>query len=165
MDWGSVPASTEAFKSAMRHVPTGVTVITTVHDGHDAGFTANAFASISADPPMLLICVNRSASSHGLISASGIFCVSLLAREQRAIAEKFAGGEPKERFTGVEIERGTLGTAIIARSLAHFDCRLAEEHTAGTHTIFIGQVVACNSRPGEPLGYYDRTYRDFGLSA
>jgi len=149
----------------MRHVPTGVTVITTLHDGLDAGFTANAFASVSADPPMLLICVNRSASSHGLISASGVFCVSLLALEQQAIAEKFAGGDPKERFSGVALERGPLGTAIIAGSLAHFECRLAEEHSAGTHTIFIGEVVACDSRSGEPLGYYHRTYRDFGLSA
>ena len=149
----------------MRHVPTGVTVITTLHDGNDAGFTANAFASVSADPPMLLICVNRSASSHGLISASGVFCVNLLALEQQAIAEKFAGGDPKERFSGVALERGLLGTAIIAGSLAYFECRLAEEHTAGTHTIFIGEVVACDSRSGEPLGYYDRTYRNFGLSA
>jgi len=149
----------------MRHVPTGVTVITTLHDGLDAGFTANAFASVSADPPMLLICVNRSASSHGLISASGVFCVNLLALEQQAIAEKFAGGDPKERFSGVALERGLLGTAIIAGSLAYFECRLAEEHTAGTHTIFIGEVVACDSRSGEPLGYYDRTYRNFGLSA
>jgi len=149
----------------MRHVPTGVTVITTLHDGLDAGFTANAFASVSADPPMLLICVNRSASSHGLISASGVFCVSLLALEQQAIAEKFAGGDPKKRFSGVALERGPLGTAIIAGSLAHFECRLAEEHSAGTHTIFIGEVVACDSRSGEPLGYYHRTYRDFGLSA
>ena len=149
----------------MRHVPTGVTVITTVHDGVDAGFTANAFASVSADPPMLLICVNRTASSHALISASGIFCVNLLAREQQHIAEKFAGGEPKERFVGVALERGPLGTAIVAGSLAHFECRLAEEHSAGTHTIFIGKVVGCDSRSGEPLGYYDRTYRDFGLSS
>ena len=149
----------------MRHVPTGVTVITTLHDDNDAGFTANAFASVSADPPMLLICVNRSASSHGLISASGVFCVNLLALEQQAIAEKFAGGDPKERFSGVALERGLLGTAIIAGSLAYFECRLAEEHTAGTHTIFIGEVVACDSRSGEPLGYYHRTYRDFGLSA
>lgn len=149
----------------MRHVPTGVTVITTLHDGMDAGFTANAFASVSADPAMLLICVNRSASSHGLISASGVFCVSLLALEQRAIAEQFAGGDPKERFSGIALERGPLGTAIIAGALAHFECRLAEEHSAGTHTIFIGEVVDCDSRTGEPLGYYDRTYRDFGLSA
>ncbi len=150
----------------MRRFATGVTIITTRSaEGAIAGFTANAVASVSSEPPMLLICVNRSASSHPILSASGIFTVNILALEQRAVAERFASGEPSERFEGIAHEPGASGAPVITGSLAHFDCTLAEEYTAGTHTIFLGNVVACAARDGEPLGYYDRAYRDFHLGA
>src|ERR1700681_3480691 len=120
----SVPASTDDFREAMRRFATGVAIVTTSHEGRIHGFTANAFASVSADPPTVLICVNRRATAHPLISSSQRFCVNVLALDQRALAERFAGGEPRSRFDGVEYRIGPSGSPILAGTLAHLDCTL-----------------------------------------
>lgn len=148
----------------MRRFATGVTIVTTTSDGSAHGFTVNAFASVTAEPPTVLVCVNRTASAHPLISASGHFCVNILGVDQQALAERFAGGEPRERFAGIAHRRGVTGAPILDDVLAYVDCTVAEEITSGTHTIFIGSVVEAGERAGAPLGYYDRTYRDFHLS-
>ncbi len=158
-----MPASTDAFKAAMRRFATGVAVVTTVHEGRIHGFTANAFASVSAEPPTVLICVNLGATAHPLISASQRFCVNILALDQRGLAERFAGGEPRQRFEGVAYHLGPSGSPVLEGTLAHVDCTLAEELTASTHTIFLGAVLEVASREGAPLGYFDRAYRDFGI--
>jgi len=163
MESASVPVSSDAFKAAMRRFATGVAVVTTTHDDRIHGFTANAFASVTADPPTVLICVNRSARAHPLISASQRFCVNVLAFDQRSIAEKFAGGEPRSRFDGVGYHFGPSGSPILDGTLAYVDCALGEELTSGTHTIFLGTVLEAGDREGSPLGYYDRTYHDFGV--
>ena len=158
-----MPASTEQFKAAMRRFATGVAIVTTAHEGRIHGFTVNAFASVSAEPPTVLICVNRNATAHPLIAAAGRFCVNILAIEQRALAQRFAGGEPKQRFEGVAYRTGPTGSPILEGTLAHVDCLLGEELSASTHTIFLGTVVDAGSRDGVPLGYFDRDYRDFGI--
>jgi flavin reductase (DIM6/NTAB) family NADH-FMN oxidoreductase RutF len=149
----------------MRCFPTGVTIVTTAHRGTIHGFTVNAFASVSVAPPTVLICVNRDARAHPLISASQGFCANILALEQRELAERFAGGEPHSRFAGVEHRPGPSGSPILEGALAYLDCALAEELTASTHTIFLGTVLDAGHRAGQPLGYFDRAYRDFGLGA
>jgi flavin reductase (DIM6/NTAB) family NADH-FMN oxidoreductase RutF len=148
----------------MRRFATGVTIVTTALDERIHGFTVNAFASVTAEPPTVLICVNRSATAHPLISASQRFCANILAVEQRDVAERFSGGEPRERFAGVDYRIGTSGSPILAGVLAYFDCVVEEELTSGTHTIFLGHVVETGERDGAPLGYYDRAYRDFGIA-
>jgi flavin reductase (DIM6/NTAB) family NADH-FMN oxidoreductase RutF len=162
MESVSVLVSSDAFKAAMKRFATGVAVVTTTAESRIHGFTANAFASVSADPPTVLICVNRSARAHPLISASQRFCVNILALEQRALAEQFADGEPQTRFDGVAYRFGPSGSPILAGTLAYVDCTLGEELTAGTHTIFLGNVIEAGERDGAPLGYYDRRYRNFG---
>ncbi len=153
------------FRAAMRRYPTGVTIVTTVVDGALKGFTANAFSSVSADPPMVLICVNRSARTHPLISQAGRFCVNVLRLEQQTLAEKFSSQDHTSPFDGEAFRAGASGSPIFDGSLAYFDCELAEEHTAGTHTIFLGKVVECGaSETGEPLGYFDGAYRDFQMT-
>jgi flavin reductase (DIM6/NTAB) family NADH-FMN oxidoreductase RutF len=165
MGLASVPASIDDFRAAMRRFPTGVAIVTTAHEGHIHGFTANAFASVSADPPTVLVCVNRVATAHPLISSSQHFCVNILALEQRALAERFAGGEPRSRFENVPYRIGPSGSPILDGTLAHVDCTLAEELTAATHTIFLGTVLDVGWRDGAPLGYFNRAYRDFGVLA
>ena len=159
-----MPASTDGFLGAMRRFATGVAIVTTAHDGHVHGFTANAFASVSAEPPTVLICVNRSGSAHPLIASSQRFCVNILALEQRELAQRFAGGEPRSRFEGVAYRRGATGSPILEGTIAYLDCANEEELTASTHTIFIGRVVDAGWRDGAPLGYFDRAYRDFGIA-
>lgn len=164
MDSASVPASTEDFIAAMRRFATGVSIVTTADDGRIHGFTVNAFASVSVSPPTVLICVNRGATAHPLIARSQRFCVNILALEQRALAERFAGGEPRSRFDGVDYRIGPSGSPILEGTLAHVDCVLTEELTASTHTIFLGHVLDAGWRAGEPLGYFDRQYRDFAIA-
>ncbi len=149
----------------MRCFPTGVAVVTTAHDGRIHGFTVNAFASVSLEPPTVLICVNRIATAHPLIASSQRFCVNILALGQRALAERFAGGEPRSRFDGVPYRIGASGSPILDGTLAHVDCALAEELSAPTHTIFLGTVLDAGRRAGAPLGYFDRSYHDFGVRA
>lgn len=162
---GSVlaPVSSEVFRAVLRRFATGVAVVTTTHEDRIHGFTANAFASVSAEPPTVLICVNREARAHPLIAASQRFCVNILAADQQALAEQFASGEPQTRFDGVVYHLGPSGSPILAGTLAYLDCRLGEELTSGTHTIFLGNVIEAAERDGPPLGYYNRHYRNFGL--
>lgn len=160
-----MPVSIDLFKAAMRRFATGVTIVTVRHGDHVHGFTVNAFASVTADPPTVLVCVNRTARAHPLISEAGVFCVNILALEQQPLAEKFQGGDPHERFQGVAHRAGPTGSPIFDDVLAYVDCEVDEELTSGTHTIFIGRVVEAGERPGAPLGYYDRAYRNFAITS
>ncbi|MBV8152575.1 MAG: flavin reductase family protein [Candidatus Eremiobacteraeota bacterium] len=149
----------------MRRFPTGVTIVTTVHEGVPYGFTANAFTSVSIDPPTILICVNREASSHPIIAQSGIFCVNILSNDQVEIAQRFADKSARgDRFAGLPTHALLTGAPVIDGALAYVDCRLSEEHSAGTHTVFLGEVVASGAQSGAPLGYFNAGYRDFGVT-
>ncbi len=148
----------------MRRFATGVTIVTTVHHDRNHGFTANAFASVTSDPPTVLVCVNRGAASHEMIAQSAIFCVNILALEGQEIAQRFARSSVGDKFDGVPYRSGTTGAPILQDALAYFDCTLFEEHVAGTHTVFLGRVVEVGSHRGSPLGYFDGDYRDFGLT-
>ncbi len=150
------------FRAVMRRFPTGVTIVTTAYGGRPKGFTASAFTSVSAEPPMVLVCVNRQARSHPLISAAGKFCVNVLQLEQQTLAEDFALHGREDPFAAFPHRTAKTGAPVLDGALAFFDCELADEHTAGTHTIFIGRVLACAGTSGAPLGYFDGAYRDFG---
>jgi flavin reductase (DIM6/NTAB) family NADH-FMN oxidoreductase RutF len=153
--------SAEAFRAAMRRVPTGVAVVTTYLDGVPKGFTANAFASVSVEPPTILICVNARSRTHPLISQAGRFCVNVLRLEQEALAVRFATPGEADPFAGVPYRSEATGAPVFDEALAFFDCNLTEELSASTHTIFLGGVVACGARDGAPLGYFNGGYRDF----
>lgn len=147
----------------MRHFPTGVTVVTSVREGEPRGLTVSSFASVSVDPPLVLICINREARSYLYISESKIFCVNILAGDQGPLAQRFASKMRDNQFEGVAFETGMTGAAILSGVVAHLECQVAEEHHAGTHSVFIGRVVSCASRAGSPLGYYNGAFHDFGI--
>lgn len=152
-----------AYKGIMRHHPTGVTVVTSLRENEPRGMTLNAFSSVSADPPMLLICVNREARSYLYIASSRIFCVNLLSARQQDLAERFAGKIREAQFDDVAYETDVTGAPVLAGTIGHFDCEVAEEHHAGSHSIFVGRVVGCAARAGTPLGYFNGGYHDFGI--
>jgi flavin reductase (DIM6/NTAB) family NADH-FMN oxidoreductase RutF len=160
----SAPVSTDAFKAAMRRFATGVTIVTTRTGETIHGFTVNAFASVTAEPPTVLICVNKTARAHPIIAESGSFCVNILGLEQQHVAETFMTAQPHERFANVAHRAGPSGSPILDGVLAFVDCRVEQEITSGTHTIFIGTVLESGARDGAPLGYYDRGYRDFKIA-
>ncbi len=149
------------FRQAMRRFPTGVTIVTTLLDGKPKGFTANAVTSVSADPPTILICVNRQSRTHPLISQAGRFCINLLRLDQRDLAERFAAREASDPFETLPFTPGPTGAPILPGVLAYLDCELSEEYSAGTHTIFIGAVLGSGFSDGSPLGYFNAAYRDF----
>lgn len=160
MNAGLSPSAAE-FKAVMRRFPTGVTVVTSLRDGEPRGVTVNAFASVSAEPPTVLICINREARSYLYISTSRIFCVNVLSKEQRDLAERFSGKVRERQFEGVPYEIDRTGAAVLSGSIAHLDCEVVDEHHAGSHSIFIGRVLSCVSRPGLPMGYFEGALRDF----
>jgi flavin reductase (DIM6/NTAB) family NADH-FMN oxidoreductase RutF len=156
-------ADPAAFRTVMRRHPSGVTVVTSLREGEPRGITLSAFASVSTDPPMLLICVNREARSYLYISSSRIFCVNLLALAQRDLAERFSGRIKEHQFDDIAWSTDVTGAPVLAGSIGHFDCVVEAEHHAGSHSIFIGKVLACAANDGAPLGYYEGAFRDFHL--
>ena len=135
-----VPA--DVFKLAMRRLAAGVTIITTCHDGERCGLTATAVCSLSADPPQLLVCVNRSTRAHDVIRRGANLCVNLLARRHKALAGHFAGGRKgEERFRSGKWTTLKTSAPVLDDALASFDCVVKETVESATHTIFIGQVV------------------------
>ena len=147
----------------MRHFPTGVTVVTSIREGEPRGVTVSAFASVSADPPLVLICINREARSYLYISSSQVFCVNVLSGDQRHLAERFSGKIREHQFDDVEFDSDVTGAPVLRGTVAHLECEVAEEHHAGSHSIFIGRVVSARSRSGSPLGYYNGEFHDFGI--
>ncbi|MBV8725895.1 MAG: flavin reductase family protein [Candidatus Eremiobacteraeota bacterium] len=152
-----------AFRTAMRHVPTGVTVVTSLKDGEPRGITVNALASVSLDPPSLLICINREARSYLFISTSRIFCVNVLAGNQRRLAEHFSGRVRERQFADIAYGTDATGAPVLHGTIAHFDCEVAHEYHFGSHSILIGHVVGAGARPGSPLGYFNGGFHDFGI--
>ena len=142
----------------MRHVPTGVTVVTTLTAGEQRGITVSAFASVSADPPLLLICINRAGRTYPLIARSKRFCANVLSHDQQQLAERFSGSIRDNQFQGIEYYRDATGAPVLQGAIAYFDCELVGEHEAGTHAIIVGRVRSCASREGSPLGYVDGGY-------
>lgn len=156
-------ADPAAFRAVMRRHPSGVTVVTSLREGEPRGITLSAFASVSVNPPMLLICVNREARSYLYISSSRIFCVNLLGTTQRELAERFSGRIKEHQFDDIAWATDVTGAPVLAGTIGHFDCAVEAEHHAGSHSIFIGRVLACATREGAPLGYYEGEFRDFHL--
>ncbi len=154
--------SAEQFKQGMRCLAAGVTIVTTMHDGVRGGLTATAVTSLSADPPQVLVCVNRTANAHDLIHRGSLLCVNVLCHGHKGLAARFAGQNGvfgEDRFDiGNWVTRRT-GAPVLADALASFDCVVTERVQASTHTIFIGRVVDVRTRPkARPLVYASGTY-------
>ena len=152
-----------AFKKGMRHLAASVTLITTRHRELRGGLTATAVCSVSAEPPQILVCVNKSASAHDPIGHAGFFCVNILSPQHRKIAERFAGMdgvEGDERFKDMgEWSTLTTGAPVLKGGPGSFDCKLVAELSAGTHTIYIGQIIDLALDPeAHALLYADGTF-------
>jgi flavin reductase (DIM6/NTAB) family NADH-FMN oxidoreductase RutF len=148
---GTEPA---AFRRLLGNFATGVTVVTFKSAaGSDMGVTVSAFASVSLQPPLVLVCLQQSTAVHSALCSVTYFAVNVLAADQEALARRFAARCP-ERFEGVSISRGQTGAALIDDALAHIECRIAAMHQAGDHSVFLGEVVAGRARTGEPLLHF-----------
>jgi flavin reductase (DIM6/NTAB) family NADH-FMN oxidoreductase RutF len=146
------------FRDALGCYPTGVTVVTTMDANGDArGFTANSFTSVSLNPPLLLVCLAKTAHSHAVFSAAGSFAINVLSEQQRDVSGLFASKAP-DKFAQVQWVKGHADVPLIQGSLAMFQCETHERVDAGDHTILIGRVVDFASDSGRPLGYCRGAY-------
>lgn len=148
------------FKQAMRAFAGAVTLITSSHAGHRYGMTATAVCSVSADPPTLLVCINRATTTHGAIAKSGVFCVNVLRDEDRELSTIFSGAQKGEgRFRSGEWLRLASGAPVLASALASFDCCVAARYDHGTHSVFLGEVQDLRiGGKGKPLLYANGQY-------
>jgi len=148
---------------------TGVTIVTVDLDGEVHGMTANAFASVSLDPLLLLVCVDHSARTHAHLHAKKRFGINILAQNQQVISEYYARPvhthEHAEEEAGARFERTAQGTPMLCGALAYLECRLQSAQEAGDHTIFIAEVEDVVVRQGEPLLFFRGKYRNIGEDA
>jgi flavin reductase (DIM6/NTAB) family NADH-FMN oxidoreductase RutF len=144
----------DAFRAILGRFATGVTVVTTTDaSGNDHGMTVSAFASLSLDPPLILICIERVASMHDLICEADYFAVNILCTAQEAIARRFAE-TGAQRFTGVGYKKGQQGVPVLNDVLAYMECRRVANHDGGDHTIIVGETETAVVRDARPLLYY-----------
>jgi flavin reductase len=150
-----------AFIEAMSRAVTGVTVVATAGETGRFGQTVSSMCSVSADPPLLLACINVKSPTCQAIGRHGVFSVNVLRADQRRVAEVFAGRTRSDRpydFGCAVWELAVTGAPMLAGAVARFDCVLDAVHAAGTHQIFVGRVVASSSAQGTPLVYGQRGY-------
>ena len=150
-------------RDLMGHFATGVTIVTARSGPLLSGMTANAIASISVDPPLMMASIARKAETHAAIVGSHAFAVNVLTADQRPLADCFAQATTAAkltRFCGAPWNEVETGSPILEGALAYFDCRLTDRHDGGDHTIFLGEIVAAGSRDdAEPLLWYGSGYR------
>src|SRR5256886_15460594 len=149
----------EQLRQAMGSFATGVTVITLAEAGGEVhGMTANAFASVSLDPLLVLVCVDHRARTHAHLQAKKRFGINVLRADQRGISEYYARTvrthDDAEHEAGARFDRTKHGTPVLHEALAYLECRLHSSQEAGDHTIFIAEVEDVVVRDGEPLLFF-----------
>jgi flavin reductase (DIM6/NTAB) family NADH-FMN oxidoreductase RutF len=152
-----MPFDPQAQRRILGRFATGVTVLTTGRDGDRYGMTANAVASLSLEPPLVLVCVDRSAEMHDRVADHGCFAISILTEDQEALSRHFAAKGPKP-FDGIPLLTASTGAPILADALAWVDCRLQRSFDGGDHTIYVGEIMSGNQQDGRPLLFYGGRY-------
>jgi flavin reductase (DIM6/NTAB) family NADH-FMN oxidoreductase RutF len=150
------PFDTRQFRNALGRFASGVTVITTCYQGKVHGMTANAFVSVSLDPPLVLVSVDNRAAMHRLLPETGRYGISVLSEEQETLSNHFAG----RTVEGLHIRFiDRLGVPVLEDAVAYFVVKVVDAHPAGDHTLFIAHVEHFESRDGKPLLFYSGKYQ------
>jgi flavin reductase (DIM6/NTAB) family NADH-FMN oxidoreductase RutF len=149
------------FRQLCGRFTTGIAIVTaTDADGRPTGMTVNSFTSVSLDPPLVLVSIDRAAAMHAALEASGGWAINILEAQQEALSRRFSAGLP-DRFEGVGWHRGPAGDILLDGALAHLWCTREAMVPAGDHTIFIGRVTGGDAAEhGRPLLYYRGGYAD-----
>jgi flavin reductase len=150
----------EQFKAGMRALAGAVNIVTSNNAGHRYGMTATAVCSATADPPTVLACINKLATTHGAVAKSQAFCVNVLRAEDWDLSTSFSGAQSGEaRFKSRDWTRLATGSPVLIDALVSFDCRVVKHLAHGTHTIFLGQVEqVLLGKKGKPLLYSEGQY-------
>ena len=153
----------EAYREVLRHFPSGVTIVTILADGEQHGLTVSAFASVSPNPPLVMVAIDKRHHAETLLQRPGaVFAINILASDQNELSNRFAWVKDEDRFAEGQWEIAHTGAPVLADAIAWLDCTIHNRFDAGTHTIYIGQVEASAvPRSDEsPLIYWNRAYRD-----
>jgi flavin reductase ActVB len=154
-----MPISNVEFRAALSNFASGVTVVTTIDaSGKMHGITVSAFCSVSLEPPMVLICIEKTTASHYAFEESEIFVVNILEESQADVSERFASPY-LDKFDGVEFELGSLAAPMLKGALVNLECRLRHSLNGGDHSIFVGEVEDAIFAVGRPLVYFSSDYR------
>ena len=145
-----------ALRSALGRFASGVTVVTTEVEDETFGMTANAFTSVSLDPPLVLVSIAATAKMDARIRRAGSYGVSVLRREQEPLSLHFAGAARRERTVGWE-RRG--GVPVLSGSIMQLGCSVVDSHPAGDHTLHVGRVEELWFGNGDPLLFYTGAFR------
>ncbi len=153
----------EEFKEALGCWSTGVSIVTACSGDAIHGMTVSAFNAVSLDPPLVLVCAEKTTNTLPLIAAGGVFAVNVLAADQQALSNKFASKEDEwARFDGLDWIRAETGAPILSGTLAAIDCRVVGALDAGDHVIYLGEVVWSRvDAQREPLLYVSGGYGTF----
>ena len=158
--------SSEEFRKALRHFPAGVTIVTIRAGEQVHGLTVSAFSSVSAEPPMISITIeNRHKAYHMLKEPEASFAGNILGEHQAELSNRFAWLKDEDRFSLGDRQRAATGAPVLADAIAWLDCHIHARDPAGSHTIYVGDVVASNVpvEGAPPLVYWNRGYRKLGL--
>jgi flavin reductase (DIM6/NTAB) family NADH-FMN oxidoreductase RutF len=154
-----VGVSGEDFKQALGRWATGVTIVTARDGDQIHGMTVSAFTEVSLDPPLVLVCADKSTNTLPLIEGGGVFAVNVLARDQEALSNKFASKKDEwQRFEGLELDEGVTGAPLLRGVVSNLDCRVVSRHEHGDHIIIVGAVAEVRSFDREPLLYFSGRY-------
>lgn len=153
----------DEFRDLIGRFASGVTVVTAAHGDRHFGTTASAVTSLSLEPPMVLVALNKESATGQAISSCGHFGVNILGEGQEDLARRFAvKGETK--FEGLTLAAGACGAPLLEDALATLECRVTEEVTAGTHSVFLAEVDRGSARDGAPLAYFRGRFGRLDLS-
>jgi flavin reductase ActVB len=154
-----VSVDAETFRRAMGRFVSGVTVVTALDvDGKDHGMTVSAFCSLSLVPPLVLICIDRSADMFAVLQRSDRFCATILAADQERLSRRFSDLDPEQRFEGIATTRTSEGIAVLPNAVALIECCITARHDAGDHGIFVGEVENAITTEREPLVHFRGGY-------
>lgn len=150
----------DEFRAALGRFASGVTVVTTRDAaGKSHGITVSAFCSVSLDPPLVLVCIEKITGSSKAINEAGVFIVNILDRSQQALSEHFASTVP-DKFAGVVYHPGFEGIPVLDDALVSLECRVTKTCDGGDHTIYIAEVENAGIKDGSPLVYFHGNYRE-----
>ena len=150
----------QEFKNTLKLWASGVSIVTANSEQGVLGMTATSFASVSMEPPQILVCLHETTDTGAAILENKKFAVNILTKEQEQVSNQFAGGiSMVERFKNVPWREGIMGLPVLDKSLASIECTVVQQFKAGTHWIVVGEIQNTQCNSGDPLLYFNSAYQ------
>jgi len=159
-----MPISQDDFRAALSRFASGVTVVTAKDiDGRLYGITVSAFCSVSLEPPLILVCIERGTGSNRVLAETKVFAVNILSSSQIGLSRQFAS-QLHDKFAEIDYRLGSNGVPLLEGALANLECSLTDSHDAGDHTVFVGEVENVLIDGTDPLIYFHSGYHGIANS-